>query len=134
MSDKKLANRYFETDVWEPVPMISRELVEKGYEGGEGCQACLYIVCDPIDGTHWMMGTDVGGMYRSDDGGVHWTPSAIGYEGCGCTGFAYDPNNINKVFGYRRKLMGLSAKRNLHVKRHGSYMGSDYADKGLRFP
>lgn len=99
MSEQLLANAYFKTDVWEPVPMISRELIAKGYEGGEGCQACLYIVCDPVDGTHWMMGTDVGGMYRSDDGGVHWTPANIGFEGCGCTGFAFDPNNINKILG-----------------------------------
>ncbi len=117
MADKNFANRYFETDVWEPVPMISRELVEKGYEGGEGCQACLYIICDPIDGTHWLMGTDVGGMYRSDDGGVHWTPSAIGYEGCGCTGFAYDPNNINKVLGIGVNSWG--------CPQNGIYMSND---------
>lgn len=114
------ANRYFDTDIWEPVPMISRELIEKGYEGGEGCQACLYITCDPIDGTHWLMGTDVGGMYRSDDGGVHWTPSAIGYEGCGCTGFAFDPNNINKVLGLGVNSWG--------CPQNGIYMSND---KGL---
>ena len=114
------ANRYFDTDIWEPVPMISREIIEKGYEGGEGCQACLYITCDPIDGTHWLMGTDVGGMYRSDDGGVHWTPSAIGYEGCGCTGFAFDPNNINKVLGLGVNSWG--------CPQNGIYMSND---KGL---
>ena len=97
MANENLINRYFETDVWEPVPMISKELIEKGYEGGEGCQACLYIVCDPIDGTHWLMGTDVGGMYRSDDGGVHWTPSSIGYEGCGCTGFLHKRWKIDRA-------------------------------------
>ncbi len=110
-------NRYFETDVWEPVPMISKELVEKGYEGGEGCQACLYITCDPVDGTHWLMGTDVGGMYRSDDGGVHWTPSAIGFEGCGCTSFAFDPNNINKVLGLGVNSWG--------CPQNGIYMSND---------
>ena len=120
MVSENLINRYFETDVWEPVPMISRELIEKGYEGGEGCQACLYITCDPIDGTHWLMGTDVGGMYRSDDGGLHWTPSAIGYEGCGCTGFAFDPNNINRVLGLGVNSWG--------CPQNGIYMSND---KGL---
>ncbi|MBQ5902255.1 MAG: hypothetical protein IIW83_03300, partial [Clostridia bacterium] len=67
-----------------------------------------------------MMGTDVGGMYRSDDGGVHWTPSAIGFEGCGCTGFAYDPNNINKVIGIGVNSWG--------CPQNGIYMSND---KGL---
>lgn len=89
--------QYFDTDVWQAVPMISRQLIDAGYEGGEGCQACTYITCDPVEGKVWFVGTDVGGMYKSTDSGNHWLPCTVGFEACGGTGFAFDPNNINRV-------------------------------------
>ncbi len=93
-ADKKTL---FETDVWEPVPMIDQRLIDEGWEGGEGCQACAYIISDPIDGKLAFFGTDCAGLYKSTDGGWHWTLSTLGMVSCGAVGFAIDYNNINRV-------------------------------------
>ena len=59
---------YFDTDVWVQVPMVSQYIIDQGHEGGEGCQAMIYIGYAPSDdGKLAFMGTDVGGIYRSED-------------------------------------------------------------------
>ncbi len=93
LSDKLI----FETDIWEPVPMISQELLDMGYEGGEGCQAPICMARDIIDGDLCFMGTDVGGFYRSTDGGEHWQVSTLGFNTNGTTGVAIDPKNKSHV-------------------------------------
>ena len=40
---------YFDTDVWVQVPMVSQYILDKGHEGGEGCQAMIYIGYAPSD-------------------------------------------------------------------------------------
>jgi photosystem II stability/assembly factor-like uncharacterized protein len=88
---------YFDTDIWQAVPMISQALIDAGYEGGEGCQATTFLVRDSIDGQLCFLGTDVGGLYRSTDGGDHWVISTMGLDSAGATGFAIDPTNKNRV-------------------------------------
>jgi len=88
---------YFTSDIWQAVPMINQALIDAGYEGGEGCQAMLSLVCDPVTGEICYMGTDVAGIYKSTDGGDHWYLSSIGMNAAGATGIAIDPNNINRV-------------------------------------
>lgn len=93
MDDKLI----FDTDVWVPVPMIDQKLIDEGWEGGEGCQACAYIITDPVDGNLAFFGTDCAGLYKSTDGGRHWVLSTLGTVSCGAVGFAIDYNNINRV-------------------------------------
>ena len=85
------------TDVWEPVPFVSKELRDMGFEGGEGCQASATIVFDPVDGKVAYFGTDVGGVFKSTDGGKTWTPSNYDLDACGANHICFDPNNIDRV-------------------------------------
>ena len=56
---------YFDTDIWVQVPMVSQYILDQGHEGGEGCQAMIYIGYAPSDdGKLAFMGTDVGGIYH----------------------------------------------------------------------
>ena len=88
---------YFESDIWQAVPMISQELIDLGYiEGGEACQAVASLVTS-TDGTLSMFGTDCGGLWRSLDGGTHWQLATIGLDSAGATGIAIDPKNKNHV-------------------------------------
>ena len=53
---------YFDTDIWQQVPMVSKAIKDAGHAGGEGCQAMLYISYAPTNGKLAFMGTDVGGV------------------------------------------------------------------------
>ena len=57
---------YFDTDIWKAVPLVTKEMLDRGISGGEGCQAVLYVTFAP-DGKTVLMGTDVGGIYKSTD-------------------------------------------------------------------
>ncbi|MDD6283959.1 MAG: hypothetical protein PUB05_01170 [Firmicutes bacterium] len=90
-------SKLFSTDVWQAVPMVSKSMLNSGYTGGEGCQWPSCISYDPVEGKYAYMGTDVGGVFRSTDGGNNWEPSTIGLDTCGAVAVASDPNNIKRV-------------------------------------
>lgn len=99
ITDDEVKNLYHDTYGWVAVPMVSQELLDAGYGGGEGCQAVNFVYCAPTaDGELMFMGTDVGGMYRSYDGGNTWAPCGVGFEAAGATGFICDPTNTDRVF------------------------------------
>ncbi len=89
--------KYFSTDIWAQVPMVSQELIDKGYKGGEGCQWMTYIAFDEIEGKTAYGCVDVGGILKSTDGGKSWVQSAIGMKSHGSTGVAVDPKNVKRV-------------------------------------
>ncbi len=91
-----MKQQYFDTDIWQAVPMISDEHAALGYTGGEACQQVLCPVLDPIEGKHGLFGTDVAGLYRSDNGGRTWVISTLGFDAAGATGCAFDPNNTSR--------------------------------------
>ncbi len=92
-----LPGTYFESDIWQAVPMISQEMIDRGIvEGGESCQATMSFVTSS-DGSLSFLGTDCGGLWRSLDGGHHWTISGIGLDAAGARGIAIDPMNKNHV-------------------------------------
>jgi hypothetical protein len=81
---------------WEPVPLVKKSTLDSGYHpGGEGGQWPQGISIDSVDGSFLLFGTDVGGIYRSLDGGKRWEPANVGYTPRGNSGFAIDPNNSN---------------------------------------
>jgi photosystem II stability/assembly factor-like uncharacterized protein len=82
---------------WEAIPLVSEKIANNGFSGGEGCQVIQAIEVDHIDGSFLLMGTDVGGIYRSIDGGKKWSPCNIGYSPRGNAGFAIDPNNNQRA-------------------------------------
>lgn len=83
--------------VWQPISMVSpADLMAGVYPGGEGCQYPQVIAMDAIDGSFILYGTDVGGMYRSTNGGRRFQPCNIGVETTGAVGFAMDPRHLDR--------------------------------------
>lgn len=82
---------------WEAVPLVSQKILNNGFTGGEGCQVVQSIEIDHTDGSFLLMGTDVGGIYRSTDSGKNWSPCNIGYSPRGNAGFAIDPKNNQRA-------------------------------------
>jgi len=78
---------------WHMMPMVTKEMKEAGYFGGEGGQWELCVTCDKEDGTLLFTGTDVGGMFRSTDGGEMWEPCNIGLDCRGASFICIDPKN-----------------------------------------
>ena len=87
---------YFTSDLWQAVPLVSQEILELGYSGGEGCQL-INSVAYGNDGKLAFLGTDVGGIYKSVDGGANWYPCTVGFKANGATSITVDPKNNNKV-------------------------------------
>ncbi len=88
---------YYSPNIWQPVPMVSQELLYKGYIGGEGCQWMTFITFDQTDGSVAFGCVDVGGLVKSTDEGKTWTQSTIGIKSEGTTGVTVDPTNNDRV-------------------------------------
>lgn len=83
---------------WSAVPMISKELLQKQgvTTGGEGCQWPIGMAISK-DGNLLLYGTDVGGIYRSEDRGKNWEQSNVGLQSRGAGAFSIDPKNPSYV-------------------------------------
>lgn len=84
---------------WQAVPMVTQKALNAGNPGGEGGQVIRSLAISPSDPNFLLMGTDVGGIYRSLDGGRHWQVCMVGWNARGGNAFAVDPKNANRVLG-----------------------------------
>ena len=76
-------------EYWQIIPMVSQRLRDRGIAGGEGGQWSLSVVCDPVEGSFLLHGTDIGGIYRSINGGISWEASNTGINARGAKLPAY---------------------------------------------
>ena len=104
-------------DLWTAVPLTSDAQAEAGIAGGEGCQWPLFITFSELDGNLAFIGIDVGGIYRSVDGGKSWKHSSVGLGSEGATAITVDPNNKNRVL-----VCGVNSTTNTH---NGLYLSQD---------
>ncbi len=114
-----VAGVFFTSDIWQAVPLISQELVDLGYSGGEGCQLVNSVVFGN-DGKLAFLATDVGGIYKSTDGGANWYLNSVNLNANGATSIVIDPTNNNKVL-----CIGASSG---YDEYNGIYMSTDAGD------
>ncbi|MCG9896094.1 MAG: hypothetical protein MH204_11530 [Fimbriimonadaceae bacterium] len=81
---------------WRSMPLVSRELRAAGFAGGEGGQWPRALAADS-QGRFLLLGVDVGGIYRSRDGGRRWEPANVGFMGRGAAGLSIDPKNPQRA-------------------------------------
>ncbi len=103
--------------LWTALPLTSKAQTAAGIAGGEGCQWPLFITFSELDGNLAFMGIDVGGIYRSTDGGKSWKQSSIGLGSEGATAITVDPNN-----GKRILVCGVNSGNSPH---NGLYLSED---------
>lgn len=87
---------------WEPMPLVSAESLKMpgvtiGGEGGQWPRRAPQI--SQSDPNFLLLPIDVGGIYRSTDGGQLWRQSSSGWNARGANDFAVDPKNADRVIG-----------------------------------
>ncbi|ACT01224.1 discoidin domain-containing protein [Paenibacillus sp. JDR-2] len=93
---------------WTPVPLVTAATKNAGNMGGEGAQWPIYMTVSESDPNFMLYGTDVGGMFRSTNGGASWEPSGNGFDSGGATGMQIDPFNANRAIAIGAYSMPLS--------------------------
>lgn len=88
------------TPKWIPMPLLSPEAAKAGIApGGEGAQWPRDIVISHSDPNFLLLAIDVGGLYRSSNGGKLWQQATVGWNARGANAFAIDPKNADHVIG-----------------------------------
>ncbi len=87
--------------------------------GGEGCQYPQTIAIDSVNGSFLLYGTDVGGIFRSVDGGKTFLSANMGYSAVGSCGFAIDPKDIDRCLAVGDN------SGNEYYKYDGIYLSTD---------
>ena len=112
---------------WIKMPLLSPEAKAAGiFPGGEGSQWPRGpVAVSPADPNFLLLPIDVGGLYRSLDGGAHWASAMSGWDARGANGFAIDPKNANHVLGIGGNSMDWDG--NWGLSPNGLYLSSDKA-------
>ena len=114
------------TPHWTKMPIVSADARKAGIAGGEGSQWPRGpVAVSPADPNFLLLPIDVGGLYRSLDGGAHWEVSMVGWDARGANGFAIDPRDASHVLG----IAGNSMNWDPHwgPSPHGLYLSMDKA-------
>lgn len=84
-------------DGWSPVGLRRADQTATVRLGADGAQFVRALAVGNLDGNFLVWATDVGGLFRSLDGGATWEPANIGYASRGCTALAIDPGNNRRI-------------------------------------
>ena len=114
--------------MWQKVPLLSPEAAKAGISpGGEGGQWPRGpVVISERDPNFLLLPIDVGGLYRSLDGGQNWELAMSGWNARGANGFAIDPRNADHVLGIGGNSMDWNASWSTNSP-NGLYRSSDRA-------
>ena len=104
---------------WRPVTFTNEKLRAKGILTGDGCQWVRALAIAPSDGDFMLWCTDVGGIFRSLDGGNHWEPANIGLNARGSAAVAIDPHNPDRIL--------LVAANSSPSEKNGLYLSTNKA-------
>lgn len=104
---------------WSPVQFTNETLRAKGTLTGDGCQWFRALAIAPGDGNFMLWCTDVGGLFRSLDGGKNWEPANVGFHSRGSSGVAIDPHNPRRVL--------VVAANSVPRTQNGIYLSTDQA-------
>ena len=112
---------------WQKMPLLSPEAKKTGvFPGGEGSQWPRgAVVVSASDPDFLLLPIDVGGLYRSLDGGRHWEMSLQGWNARGANAFAIDPRNASHVLGIGGNSMDWG--ENWGPSPNGVYLSNDQA-------
>lgn len=79
--------------------MVTKAMKDSGLSGGEGGQRMTALAMSS-DGKLLIAGTDVAGMWRSENGGKNWEMVYGGFYAKGVFSIAIDPVNKNRVIAH----------------------------------
>lgn len=85
---------------FEEISIVTDEMLSLGYQGGEGAQWPLCLTGDNKKGNLMFYGTDVGGIFKSTDGGNTWKKKNKGLYAQGICDIQIDPNNSKRVISF----------------------------------
>ncbi len=114
-------------DGWIPMPLLTAAQHAAGIApGGEGSQWPRGpLAVSAADPDFLLLPIDVGGVYRSLDGGRHWEIAMVGWDARGANGFAIDPRNAHRAVGIAANSMVWD--KNWGASPHGLYLTTDQA-------
>ena len=106
---------------WHPVPWVTAQTLRNPevQRGGEGGQWPRSLAIDGGNGDFLLHGTDVGGLFRSLDGGGVWEPANVGYAPRGTCGVAIDPRNPDRCLSV--------GANSVASETHGVWLSTDRA-------
>jgi photosystem II stability/assembly factor-like uncharacterized protein len=112
---------------WTKMPLLPPEAAKAGvFPGGEGCQWPRGpVVIAPSAPNFLLLPIDVGGLYRSLDGGKLWQQASVGWNARGANHFAIDPRNPRRVLGVAGN--SLDWGENWGPSPHGVYLSTNQA-------
>jgi len=112
---------------WVKMPILTPEAKAGGvFPGGEGSQWPRGpVAVSPADPNFLLLPIDVGGLYRSLDGGAHWEVCMVGWDARGANAFAIDPKSARRVLGVASNSMEWNPAWG--PSPHGLYLSTDKA-------
>jgi photosystem II stability/assembly factor-like uncharacterized protein len=82
---------------WEQIPLKTQVQYDNGFSGGDGFQYVHSISYASSDPSRAYLTVDTSAVWRSDDGGISWSPRFNGFNAYGGRSLAVDPHNPNVV-------------------------------------